>query len=198
MKEIEIYLKKFKSVIFIIVLALAVVIFLLTKIIPSATEYVKTQKQHTEAVTKLEDQRRTLEDMRTKMAATNAKEQKDKSGLAKKFFKPIEKGLDAESTIAKEFEEILELLRSNSIKTRSIKYEYNPADDNFVKNVASEYMVARLNSEMIGTYKNFEGFLKELYKHEHFLDISSIEIVPYQNDKKILIIKFQLKLYAQK
>ena len=51
---------------------------------------------------------------------------------------------------------------------------------------------------MIGTYKDFEGFLKELYKHEHFLDMASMEIVPYSRDKKILIINFQLKLYAQK
>ena len=80
----------------------------------------------------------------------------------------------------------------------SIKYEYDPKDDNFVKNVADKYNVAKLNVEMIGTYKDFEGFLKELYKHEHFLDISSVEIVPYQKDRKILIIKFQLKLYAQK
>ena len=26
----------------------------------------------------------------------------------------------------------------------------------------------------LGKIKNFEGFLKELYKHEHFLDISNI------------------------
>jgi len=94
--------------------------------------------------------------------------------------------------------EILTLLRENLIKTRSIKYEYDPQSDSFVRNVPSEYHVAKLDTEMIGTYKNFESFLKELYKHEHFLDISNIEIVPYQKDKKILLIKFQLKLYAQR
>ena len=67
-----------------------------------------------------------------------------------------------------------------------------------MKNVPAKYNVAKLDIEMIATYKDFERFLKELYKHEHFLDISSFEIVPYQKDKKILIIKFQLKLYAQK
>ena len=118
--------------------------------------------------------------------------------IPKEFFKPIEKGLDTETVIADEFAEILTLIRGNGIRTRSIKYEYDPKDDNFVKNVADKYNVAKLNVEMIGTYKDFEGFLKELYKHEHFLDISSVEIVPYQKDRKILIIKFQLKLYAQK
>ena len=106
--------------------------------------------------------------------------------------------MDTESVIANEFAEILTLIRANGVKTRSVQYEYDPKDDNFVKNLPDKYNVAKLDVEMIATYKEFEGFLKELYKHEHFLDISDIEVVPYQKDKKILIIKFQLKLYAQK
>ena len=89
-------------------------------------------------------------------------------------------------------------MRNYSVKARTLQYDYNPQDDNFVKNTTDKYTVAKLDAEMISTYKNFESFLKELYKHEHFLDISSIEVVPYTKDRKILIIKFQLKLYAQK
>ena len=172
--------------------------FLVSKLVPIVTEYVKTATEHSTSIKTLEEKKRTLEDMKKNMAESEKKAQNDKKTLLKSFYKPIEKGLDAETVIANEFSEILELLRVNSIKMKSIKYDYNPADDNFVRNVSSEYQVARLNAEMIATYKNFEGFLKELYKHEHFLDISNIEIVPYQKDKKILIIKFQLKLYAQK
>ena len=90
------------------------------------------------------------------------------------------------------------LLRSNSIKARSVAYEYDPKDDNFVKNAADSYNVAKLKIEMVGTYKNFEGLLKEMFKHEHFLDIDSFEIVPYEKNKRILLINMQLKLYAQK
>ena len=53
-------------------------------------------------------------------------------------------------------------------------------------------------AEMISSYSNFDNFLKELYKHEHFLDISDIEIVPYGKNRTILVIKFTLKLYAEK
>ena len=52
--------------------------------------------------------------------------------------------------------------------------------------------------EMIANYVNYDNFLKELYKHEHFLDIQSVEIVPYKKNKKILLIKFKLKVYAKK
>ena len=51
---------------------------------------------------------------------------------------------------------------------------------------------------MIANYADFAGFLRELYKHEHFLDITNIEIAPYQKNKRILLINLQFKLYAQK
>ena len=198
MQEIEIYLKKFKNVVLLLLFVIFVFGFFVSKLVPIVTEYVKTATEHSTSIKTLEEKKRTLEDMKKNMAESEKKAQNDKKTLLKSFYKPIERGLDAEAFIANEFSEILELLRVNSIKMKSIKYDYNPADDNFVRNVSSEYQVARLNAEMIATYKNFEGFLKELYKHEHFLDISNIEIVPYQKDKKILIIKFQLKLYAQR
>ena len=37
-----------------------------------------------------------------------------------------------------------------------------------------------------------------MYKHEHFLEISKVEILPYEKNKRILLINLQLKLYAQK
>ena len=199
MHDIEVYLKKFQKTVLIFVAVIAIVIGLIvTKLVPAITEYVKVATECSASQKTLDEKKRTLEDMKENMAASDEKAKNDKKALAKKFYKPIERGLDAEAVIANEFAEILELLRVNSVKMKSIKYDYNPSDDNFVRNVPSEYQVARLNAEMIATYKNFESFLKELYKHEHFLDISNIEIVPYQKDKKILIIKFQLKLYAQK
>ena len=117
---------------------------------------------------------------------------------AKAFYKPIETGLDNEAVIAGEFAEILQLIRANQIKVRSIKYDYNPSDDNFVRGNAGKYNVARLNMEMIGNYTNYDHFLRELYKHEHFLDIQSVEIVPYRKDKRILLINFKLKLYSKR
>ena len=52
--------------------------------------------------------------------------------------------------------------------------------------------------EMIANYTNFKNFMKELYKHDHYLDIAKVEIIPYKKNKNILLINFQLKLYAQR
>ena len=188
------FIKKFKVLILIWVAALVVVGFLVSKVIPIVGNIIKIQKDTVTNSANLKDKQRTLETIKTKLEETK----RHNNDFVKAFYKPIEQGVDTETAIAEEFGEILVLMRSNSIKTRSINYTYDPQDDNFVKNMGDKYSVAKLDIEMIGTYKNFERFLKELYRHEHFLDIVGMEVVPYQRDKKILIIKFQLKLYAQK
>ncbi|MBP3821454.1 hypothetical protein J6G99_07420 [bacterium] len=133
-----------------------------------------------------------------KAAAEQAKKEAENQKVEKPFYKAIDSGMDTEAVIAGEFSEILELIRANKIKVRSIKYDYNPQDDNFVKGAGTKYNAARLNMEMIGSYSDYDSFLRELYKHEHFLDIQSVEIVPYRKNKKILLINFKLKLYSKK
>ncbi len=126
------------------------------------------------------------------------KKQQESETLEKEMFIPSEKGLPAEDMIAGEFAEILEIIRANTIKTRSISFEYNPKKDVFVQGAPEQFNVAALEMDMIATYKNFENFLKDLYKHDHFLEISSVEIEPYEKDKKVLLIKFNMKLFAKK
>ncbi len=194
MPEIELYFRKFKTVILILLLTFIVLGYIISRIVPIVTDIYTISKDYETALTTLADKERTLSNLEEKIKKFEAESQ----NTAKAVYKPIERGIDTESIIANEFAEILTLIRGNSIKTRSIKYEYDPKDDNFVKNVPDKYNVAKLDIEMVATYKEFESFLRELYKHEHFLDIASFEIVPYAKDKKILVIKFQLKLYAQK
>ena len=168
MNEIEVYFKKFKSIILILVLTLVVFGYIISKIIPIVTDIVKISQNYKTAVTTLADKERTYKNLKEKTEKAEAENQK----MPKAVYKPIEQGMDTESIVANQFAEILTFIRGNAIKTRSIKYEYDPKDDKFVKNVPDKYHVAKLDIEMISTYKEFEGFLKELYKHEHFLDIS--------------------------
>lgn len=133
-------------------------------------------------------------------AAEIIQKENDASKSEKPFYKPIMAGFDSEAAIAGEFSEILQLVRANQIKIRSIKYEYDKdvTDDAFAQNAGDQYNVARLNIEMIANYSNYDNFLKEMYKHDHFLDIQQIEIVPYKKNKKVLLINCKVKLYAKK
>lgn len=194
MEKYTVYLKKFQIAVSILAVALILFIFLITKIVPEVQKIMQIQTDYKAQSSSLTDSERKLKDLQD---AEKRKEQENEN-TAKIFFKPISEGLDTEAAISDEFGEILQLIRENKIKTRSVKYDYDPQDDNFVKNAANRYHVCRVTAEMIATYSNFANFLRELYKHEHFLEISKIEIAPYEKNKRILLVNLQIKLYAQK
>lgn len=194
MEKYSIYINKFKIALGILVVAIVVFAILASKIFPDINKINETQKSYKTTSASLVDAERKLQNMK---AAKEKAESVDEN-LLKAFFKPINGGSDTESAISDEFGEILQIMRENKIKARSFKYDYDPEDDNFVKHVADKYHVCKVTADMIGTYTQFENFLRELFKHEHFLDISSIEITPYKKNKRILLINLQFKLYAQR
>jgi hypothetical protein len=188
-------LKQFLSPIMIVVLAIACICYFAPQLIEKIQSYATAKSEYLTKVTTLEQLNQNLTDLKKKAEEDQVKE---KSSSDKPFYKPVMSGLDTEAVIAGEFSEILRLVRANQIKVRSIKYDYDPKDDAFVQGAGDKYNVARLNMEMISNYTNYDNFLKEMYKHAHFLDIQSAEIVPYKKNKKILLINFRVKLYAKK
>lgn len=192
-------LKQFGLPIIILLVTLIAMVVLIPKVIENINLSREMKAQIADQTNLLEEKQAQLETAKKEKAAAR-KEESNKGDArdSKPFYKPIDSGLDTEAIISGEFAEILLLVRANQIKVRSIKYDYNPDDDRFVQGDKDRYNVARLNMEMIANYTNYNNFLKELYKHEHFLDIQSVEIVPYRKNKKILLINFKLKLYAQK
>lgn len=192
-------LQQFILPIFLLVIALILAAIFIPKVFTNLGNYNSMSNDIKAKEEQLKQSQEALDQMRSAEAAINKKEN-DASAGDKPFYKPIMAGFDSEAAIAGEFSEILQLVRANQIKIRSIKYEYDKdvADDVFAQNAADKYNVARLNIEMIANYTNYDNFLKELYKHEHFLDIQQIEIVPYKKNKKILLINCKVKLYAKK
>ena len=187
---------------FIIPIALIVLIFVGlgytgSKIYENYQSYTAANEEVAQKTATVQEKQAKLDEYKRKEQEEKAKENESKNS-EKPFYKPVMSGLDTEAVIAGEFAEVLQLVRANQIKVRSIKYDYDPKDDAFVSGAGSQYNVARLNMEMVGNYSNYNNFLKEMYKHEHFLDIQTAEIVPYKKNKKILLINFKVKLYAKK
>ncbi len=187
---------------FIIPIALIVLIFVGlgytgSKIYENYQSYTAANEEVAQKTATVQEKQAKLDEYKRKEQEEKAKENESKNS-EKPFYKPVMSGLDTEAVIAGEFAEVLQLVRANQIKVRSIKYDYDPKDDAFVSGAGSQYNVARLNMEMVGNYSNYDNFLKEMYKHEHFLDIQTAEIVPYKKNKKILLINFKVKLYAKK
>lgn len=188
-------IKLLQNAITILALTVVAVLYLgYSHIYPNATKISDLTTDYKQKTEMLAANERKYDSMKASlMEATNV----DLTG-GKDMYKPMEDGLDAESIVAGQFNEILGLLRSNSIKARSVDYEYNPPEDEFVKGAGSKVSACHVNLQLVATYKNFENFIRDLYKHEHFLDIAKIEILPYEKNKTVLLINFKLKLYAQK
>ena len=195
MEQFKEYMKKFKIAAFILAGTLVIFIVLLTRIAPNVGGIIKVQGQTKTALDSLADAQRKIGDIKSE----SEKKLSEESNLEERFFyKPIDSGMDTESIISEEMNQIIAMIRENRIKVRSITYNYDPLDDNFIKNAGVKFTACRLDIEMIADYKDFERFLKDLYKNPNFLDISKIEIVPYSKNKKILIINAQIKMYAQR
>ena len=190
-------LKQFMVPIALIVLTIVGIFYFAPKVYENYQGYINAKAEVASKEASIKEKELRIEQYKQKEKEEQNKE-KESEKLGKPFYKPVMTGLDTEAVIAGEFAEILQLVRANKIKVRSIKYEYDPADDVFVKNAGSQYNVAKLNMEMVGNYTNYDNFLKEMYKHEHFLDIQTAEIVPYKKNKRILLINFKVKLYAKK
>lgn len=190
-------LKQFLIPILIVVATFGMLFMLLSKVANNIQNMLVFKSNIALKNSELATKQSKLEELK-KQAQQDAKKDAQSIANDKAFYKPAAEGLDTEAVIVGEFNEILTLIRANKIKVRSMKSDYDPADDVFVKGAPENYNVARLNLEMIADYTSLNNFLKELYKHDHFLDIESVEIVPYKKNKRILLINFKIKLYAKK
>lgn len=189
-------LKQFLVPILIVIVSLAVAVYMCMKVADNVQSILGYNNDIAAKQQLLKEKKEQLEKF-IKEEAAEAKKTAEDAANSKPFYKPAATGMNTEAIIQGEFAEILELIRVNKIKVRTIKYEYDPQDDAFVKGAGGKYKAARLNMEMIANYTSYNNFLKELYKHEHFLDIQSVEVVPYRKNKQILLINFKLKLYSQ-
>lgn len=188
-----------KTPIMVLVLTIVIAGYLIgTQIAPKVQELTNLHSNYSTKMDEYTQKEQQLETLKSTNAAKANATAASLADLSKEFFKPLESGMDTETIIASEFNEVLSLMTSNAIKTRSIKTAYDPQDDNFVKGAPDKYSVCKLDMEMIASYTNFKNFLKDLYKHEHYLDIAKVEIIPYPKNKAILLINLQLKLYAEK
>ncbi len=190
-------LKQFLVPIALIIVLIAGIAYVAPKIVENVNSYTSLKQEIETKTAQVQEKQSKLDEYKRK-EQENERKEKETANAGKPFYKPIDKGLDTEAVIAGEFAEILQLIRANQIKVRSIKYDYDPKDDAFVQGAGDKYNVARLNMEMVGNYSNYDNFLKEMYKHEHFIDLQSAEIVPYKKNKRVLLINFKVKLYAKK
>ena len=117
--------------------------------------------------------------------------------LQKKVYAPLDSDLGNDTLFFTLYNDLIEMIHSNSIKIKSMEYLYNPENDPFVKFSKDLYFVSEVNMQLVANYTNLGKFVQELIQYPYYIRLQNISIKPYAKDKKILIADVNLKLYAK-
>lgn len=118
-------------------------------------------------------------------------------GVQKKLYAPADADLGNDTLFFTLYNDLIEMVHSNSIKIKAMEYTYNPESDNFVKFSKDLYFVSEVNMELVSNYTNLGKFIQDVVQYPYYIRIMNIDIKPYSKDKKILISNVCIRLYAK-
>ena len=184
---------KYKEALLYLLFIVVAFVYIATKTVPKVFELVTSYKTKNEKTIQTGDLEAKLEELKNneKTKAANAVE-------LKKIYKQDSPNMDTETSFTVTFEDIINMAKYNGVKVFSLKYTYNPPDDEFVSKNGGSYNVCQLDMELVSDYQDFESFLQELFKYPYLINIDKIELMAYPKNKRILLIKLKLKLYTKK
>ena len=113
----------------------------------------------------------------------------------KKIYSPTEDNIENDTLFFTLYSDVIEMVRANTIKIKSIDYQYNPQGDIFVSQ-GEMYFVCDVNMEIVSNYVSLGKLIQDIYQYPYYIRINNIDVVPYAKDKKILLSNISLRLYA--
>ena len=179
--------------VFIFVGVLALSIFLVTKVISPKVEKLSSLASTIEKKEKL------LAAKSKEVQVVKNKIKKIQDSIAnsqKKIYSPTDSDLGNDTLFFTLYNDVIEIVHSNSVRIKSIKYEYNPESDQFVKFGKDVYFVCDLNLELVSNYVNMGKLIQDLYQYPYYIKINNLKVEPYVKDKKVLLSTLSLRLYA--
>ena len=142
----------------------------------------------------------TLQKKRTEERTVRDKLKKIENAVAslpKKVYAPIESDLGNDTLFFTLYNDVIEMLHSNSVRIKSIDYQYNPEEDKFVQHEKDVYFVCDVNMELVSNYTNLGKLIENIQQYPYYIKINKLDVKPYPADKKILLTKMSLRLYAK-
>jgi len=185
--------KKYLGVIIFTVLTGVLVAFATMQILNQFNTWQQMKANLNEVTQQLEQQRVLQQTVENKMK----KLKESVMSSQKKIYTPVEDfGNDKNDTLFFTlYNDVIEMVKANSIKIKSIDYKYNPEGDSFVDQ-GTTYFVCDVNMEIVSNYVNLGKLIQDLYQYPYYIKINKIEVIPYPKDKKILLSTISLRLYA--
>jgi len=142
----------------------------------------------------VEDVKKSIADAQSRKAAEQNAEVKEEKQIYEPQFKSSETMVNFNGML----ETVLELAKQSGLKIKTIEFKDSPESDLVKQNHAANYDTTLLVTQVIGTYTELQNFLREIYRHQYLIGIYDLKVVPYEFDKKILIIDLSLSLYSKK
>ena len=187
-------IKKYFLFVFIII---AVFVFAVIKfVVPTVDGYFNSHKNIKTKQEKIAKLKKDIE--AAKLAKMEAERKKDEPKSTKVIYEPNFKSGDVSINFNNMLDSVLEMAKQSGLKVKSIEFKSAPESDLIVQNHPNEYLVKMLSSQFIGTYTQFQSFMREIYRHQYLIGINDFKIVPYEFNKKVLIIDMNLTLYMKK
>lgn len=188
-------MKKYRDLIIYSIFLILILIFGISKLSPLVSSFLDLHKQVISKRVEVQDYERQVKQIRQNQAANeNAQAQTPD----KDIYKPSEAGEDTETSFTVIFDDVINMAKYNGVKIYSIEYAYDPADDPFVTGAPDKFHACQITMDLVADYNDLEGFLKEIYKYPYLVNFNSIRIVPYQKNKKLLLVEIALTLYSTK
>ncbi len=151
--------------------------------------------------TEVQTKTQSVEDARRQIADLKAKKDTYEQEV-KVSTKPVYQNdiatIDPMSSYGVMFEDVIQSAKYNGLKLKSISYNTNPTNDVVFKNISSEYNVCSISMQLIGNYMQFRSYFQDIYNYPYLINLDTINIKPYENNKRILISDITITLYSIK
>lgn len=184
--------KRYYGLIIFIVTILLAGYFAYNAVVPMITEQQQLEDQKKSKQSELDQLKG-----QSRVVADKIKKIKDSIvGSQKKIYSPQDADLGNDTLFFTLYNDLIEMVQANSVKIKSIKYEYNPESDAFVSFGKDVYFVCDINMELISNFVNLGKLIQDIHQYPYYIKINKVDVTPYKKDKTILITKMSLRLYA--
>jgi len=185
-------LKKYYGIFIFIAVSLLLALMIWLTVVPTAKSLINCKND-------LETAANDKKNVQEQLARVQKRIKDLKNAIAtsqKKIFSPIASDLGQDTLFFTLYNDIVEMVHANSVKIKSIDYSYNPKNDAFVDFGKDVYFVCDIDMDLVANYINLGKLIQDIYQYPYYIKINKLEVVPYEKDKKILLAKLGLRLYA--
>lgn len=189
----ENFIKNYKEIIIGAIIILLLAAFGVKQVIGSSTKIQATTLEHKKQKEKLKEIKKRVaefEESKKKMQVQQSK--------IRPVFDPKNGSEDTIASFGGMFEDIIDYVKMNNLKLRSVAYIMSPADDLIYSKFPNLYSVCKVNLFIVGTYMDLEGLLRDLTVYPYFINIAEVQLAPYEKNKQYLLINMTITLYAKK